>query len=474
MNVNSARLPISAASWPPNAALLLGLVSGGGCIALVVVAPWSIAIFAGAMILGLSAVENEWFLPAVIFLLPVGWLLETGTFVHDVMTATRILAAIGFFLGLLWRGRLGLKGLLRANLSRLSLGFCVVVAFSATLGSGGWTHNSARCFVVVASAILFYFAVVAWANSKERIRRLLRVVLFSTVLASAFAILQFVVGGYTALWLYLYPPDEEFIEWSWRVTSFLNNPNSLAGYLNLVMPFALATSALSVGIWKKIGLLSAVLGSIALALTQSRAGLVAFGCVLVAAIFIFVRRLRNRLLLVGALVLFGSSLYLIGSAVSPERFGELGVPVRPLLWITAWDLFVESPCWGTGLGNFTGLYGSYIDVPWIRPDYLTVNNLYLEVLSETGIVGFGIFYFLAVSAIRGGYRHFRRSVSSWSRIIGFGLFGAVIAIFAHGVLDLTLEVSPQFDTLLWMIFALFVADTQVQKSEQPSIAVSAQ
>jgi O-antigen ligase len=455
MNRNSARLPIST-SWP---GVVSGVV-GTGLIALFVTVHWSLAILAGGVIWALSAVEGEWFLLLVIFMLPVGWLLDTGTLVHDVMTAMRILVAAGFFLGLFWRRELAFRQLLRPNLSRWSLAFGAVVVLSATFGTGGWTHNSTRCLIVLASSILFYFVILAWANSRERVRRLLLVLLCSTIVASAFAIVQFVAGGYTSLWLYLYPPDDEFAEWSWRATSFLKNPNSLAGYLNLVLPFALAVCAVSAGTWKKVGAVCAVLGFVALALTQSRAGLVAFGCVLVAATFVFVKRLRNRLLFMGGLVLLALSFYFVGSVVSPDRFSA--DPVRPVLWITAWNLFVASPYWGTGLGNFTGLYGSYIHVPWIHPDYLTVNNLYLEVLSETGVVGFGIFYSLTVSAMLGGYSHFRRSRCNLSRIVGFGLFGAMITIFVHGVLDLTLEVSPQFDILLWSIFALFVADMKVQ------------
>src|ERR1700730_13777412 len=446
-------------------AFLVGALSAA-LASLFVVAHWSAAVLGGLLILVLSALESEPFLLLVLFLLQVGWLLKGNNVqVHDVMTSARGLLVVGFFVGRFLRGELGISRFLRSSVSRWSLAFGGAALLSVMLGTGGWTHNSARSLALIASSLCFYLVMLVWVDSHQRMRRVLQVLLCSAIFTAGFAILQTIVGGYTSLWLYLYPPDEKLAQWDWRVTSFLNYPNTLAGYLNLILPFALACYALGAGKWRKLGGWAVALGFVALAMTQSRAGLVAFGCVLVCAVFLFIESWRRRLLLLGGLAVFIAGFYLVGRILSPARLGEIDVAEalsRPILWVTAWNLFLRSPLCGIGIGNFTLLHGPYIQISWIPTDYLTVNNLYFEVLSETGIIGFIVFFGLVTVAIRSGYRTFISATTALGKALWFGVFGAMVTILVHGTLDLTLDVSPQFDTLFWMMLALLVVYIRLQ------------
>jgi O-antigen ligase len=192
---------------------------------------------------------------------------------------------------------------------------------------------------------------------------------------------------------------------------------------------------------------------------------VALGCVLVLAIFCFVAAWPRRVVLLGALAGAVWALYLVGASVNPERLSE-GVGAssggRLILWGVAWELFRNSRVFGVGMGNFTGMYGSYLDVSWIRPGFLTVNNLYLEILSEIGIVGFVAFSGLTVSGMRCALRHFRSSTDGLGQCLSFGVLGALSTIVVHGAVDLTLDVSPQFDTQLWVMLGLLAADMALQ------------
>lgn len=462
--MNSPSNLVSRPFTDRNLWLILGVVSALFA-ALFVIAHWSLVVFGGFVILALSVAENEPFLLAVIFLLPVGWLLNTDFLIHDVMTTGRILVVVGFFIGRLWRGQIGIKGLLHSALSKWSILFAAAALLSVAFGTGGWTHYSARSLAILASSLSFYFFIIEWAHSRERIQRIITVLLWSTMMTAAFAIFQEVIGGYTSLWLFLNPATEDFADWDWRAPSFLNYTNSLAAYLNLVLPLALALYLRGEGKWRSLGGWVTCLGLIGMVCTQSRGGMAASGCVLILAIFYFVGGWPKKLAFLSALVAAGLVLSLVGGAVNPERLGELGFVSsagRLVLWAVAWDLFRDSRAWGIGLGNFSGMYGSYINLSWIRPDYLTVNNLYLEILSETGIIGFAAFFGLIASGIRCAFRHFRSSTDSFGRSLGFGVLGAMTTIVAHGLLDLTLDVSPQFDTLIWVLLALLAADMSLQ------------
>jgi putative inorganic carbon (HCO3(-)) transporter len=470
--MNMSSLPISTST--PFTERRLPLISGAAAAvlaALFILAHWSLAVCGAFIILALSATENETFLLAVIFFLPISWLLKTDFIIHDVMTAGRVLVVAGFFLGRLYRGQIGIKGLLRPAFSRWSLLFGAAVLISVIFGTGGWTHFSARSLAILASSIAFYFFILEWTDSRERVNVILSVLLWSTMATAVFAIIQEIAGGYTSFWLMLNPPApyEELADWSWRATSFLNYPNSLAAYLNLLLPLAVAFYFCGEGAWKRLGRWTAGFGVIGLVCTQSRGGISALGFVLILAILYFVKAWPKKIALFGALAVAVWALYLVGVSVSPERLSE-GVGVssggRLVLWAVAWDLFRNSQLFGVGIGNFTGMYGPYINLSWIRPDYLTVNNLYLEILSETGLLGLAAFVALIVSGIRGAFRRLVTSTDSMSRSISFGLLGALATVIVHGTVDLTLDVNPQFDTLLWMLLALFAADLALQSKPE--------
>src|SRR5437879_1793785 len=335
-------------------------IGAAAAAALFVSTHWSIALAGAVAILVLSASESEPFLLCVFFLMPVGWVLNADVPVRSVPVAVRSLVLAGFFLGRLWRGRVDVRRLMRPSLTCASLLFLGATVASAVLVQGAWTHESARSLYEMVSFLGFYFLILAWADSSQRIQKILTVLLCSTIVAAGFAIFQEIIGGYTPLWLYMNPPDDSFLPWSSRATSFLNYSNSLAGYLNLVLPFALACYALGKDKWRKLGGWTVGLGFIALVCTQSLGGLAAFGCVLLLAIFCFVRTRGNRLLLLGGICALALGFYLATETLNPAHAGQsIGqdAVTRLLLWDTAWNLFKQSPIAGVGWGNFVNLYG---------------------------------------------------------------------------------------------------------------------
>lgn len=255
---------------------------------------WSVALLAGLLVFALAALENEPFLLATIALLPLNWVLKTDLLVRDVMPVARVCVVCGFFFGRLYRAQIHLKPLLRPALSKVSFCFAAIALGSVLLARGGWTHESERELFRLASYLGFYLMILAWADSPGRVRQIVRVLLLSTLVLSAFAILQELVGSYTPLWSFFNPPDEYYIAWNGRATSFLAYPNVLAGYLNLIFPFALGFLVLGEGKWKKLGGWVVGLSFTALLCTQSLGGFVGFGSIVTLAIFYFVRSWKKK------------------------------------------------------------------------------------------------------------------------------------------------------------------------------------
>jgi hypothetical protein len=83
--IPSPRLPVSGEPLEGfgghKAALALGMV-GAGLTALLICAHWSIVLVGAVAVLVLSAMESEPFLLLVIFLMPLGWMLEGDMPMH--------------------------------------------------------------------------------------------------------------------------------------------------------------------------------------------------------------------------------------------------------------------------------------------------------------------------------------------------------------------------------------------------------
>ncbi|MCC6181327.1 MAG: O-antigen ligase family protein [Bacteroidia bacterium] len=69
-----------------------------------------------------------------------------------------------------------------------------------------------------------------------------------------------------------------------------------------------------------------------------------------------------------------------------------GASGRFLLWKLGLDMWSESPLWGKGL---TAFYYQYNDA---------VHNTYIQVLAETGLIGFGLFIMVIIVSLRASYK----------------------------------------------------------------------
>ena len=156
----------------------------------------------------------------------------------------RILVVVGFFAGRIWRGQINFKELISPKLMRLSLLFGAVAIASVLLAPSGILYGSFKAVIRLFSYIGFFGFVMVWADSEERIKTIVHTLMWSTIVVCTFGIFQELIGDYTSFWLYLNPPEDWFLPMEHRPPSFLNYSNSLAGYVNLMIPLALGVLCL--------------------------------------------------------------------------------------------------------------------------------------------------------------------------------------------------------------------------------------
>src|SRR5262249_34528640 len=106
-------------------------------------------------------------------------------------------------------------------------------------------------------------------------------------------------------------------------------------------------------------------------------------------------------------------------------------PGRLQLWTAAIGIVGAHPLVGIGLDNFRLAYGPYAGIA--TPDPRThSNNMYLEVLTGTGLLGTAAFAWLLWSIGRG------------VDIADLGVVCALAAIALHGVVDSFLSFAPTY------------------------------
>jgi len=200
--------------------------------------------------------------------------------------------------------------------------------------------------------------------------------------------------------------------------------------------------------------------SVALLLTQSRGGLLAFVAMLMVSAYMLApdRKTRMRRL---ALVLVVCVLAGAVAGFFFQRLGEIDdytAVSRLAIWGGAFTVFARAPLVGAGFGNLRPLMGGLLGLPegWMGD----AHNLYLELLAESGLAGFIAFVGLIVAALRAARRCIRQGQDEFTRLIGIATFAAVCGVLVHGTVDYLFHTAPQVAALFFLVLGILAAQTR--------------
>ena len=167
-----------------------------------------------------------------------------------------------------------------------------------------------------------------------------------------------------------------------------------------------------------------------------------------------------------------------GTPFAPSSRGQAPAPPpdRAVLWRAALQMARERPILGVGPGNFRHLYGAYLGLAtW--DERILANNLYLEILADTGVVGFLAWGWLLASVAAHLWTSRRPSLTplppsprageggneQWPFAIA--LLAAVAAWLTHGLTDVAFETTGIY-LLLWALVGL-AASLDAQPDVRP-------
>jgi O-antigen ligase len=240
-----------------------------------------------------------------------------------------------------------------------------------------------------------------------------------------------------------------------RPYATLPHPNVLGGFLAAMLPLILfQISDSKKQITKIFYGFTFLFGLIALFLTFSRSAWVVGGFAIALAIARIVNSelgiLNKKYILIIAFIMILYSVFMIQS-ISPIRSADESVVVRQQLNNAAITVWKQSPIVGVGLGNFLVKLPDALpsrQIYFLQP----VHNIYLLLLSETGVVGVGILLLFVVYLLNHEYGilNHGKNIKKYSFTIQYSLF----SILLLGLVDhypLTLQ---QGQLLLTLLFSL--------------------
>ncbi len=332
------------------------------------------------------------------------------------------------------------------------------------------------------NCISVFYITVYLLHDERNVKRLLYIAFVVGTLASLYAVLQY--AGIEPIWPGKIEP------FGTRSVSTFGNPNFLASFLIVLLPVIAVLALLEKSPIKKL-FLGGLFGInlFGLLVTRTRSAWLGF---FVASIFIafflvfhqvsLLSRNRKWLIFITVL-LFLAMLY----PVSVERQGERKVMVakvamekvksiadfeqmaylqRFLIWKAAYSMFNKSPLLGHGWGNFEIIYpfyqGKYLNIKKYSPFRTHANNAHneiLEIASQTGIVGLGIYIWLFILFFRVGIDGYRKLTDEYHKTVTLGLLGSIFGMLVDNLLNVSLH-FPMPGLLFWVWMGMVVGISQ--------------
>ncbi len=270
--------------------------------------------------------------------------------------------------------------------------FLSVVA-SPTMG------DSIRVLLFFITAFLLCLLTYGTFSSYEKMEKLLTFMVLAVGLTAVYGIIQRILGveadaSLTDLELNADMPG--------RVFSTLGNPNNFAEFLMLFTPFAFAWTLNSEKSGRRIfGLLVAALAVVALLLTYSRSGWLAFLVAAIVFVALYDWKLLPVVFLIGVLCIPLLPESILNRILTIGNLQDSSSSYRVDIW-TGSLAMLRDGYWiaGTGLGAgaFTSIYPAYaIGESRVAPH---THMQFMEMLAEMGILGLLAILWLSISLVR--------------------------------------------------------------------------
>jgi len=297
-----------------------------------------------------------------------------------------------------------------------------------------YIDESIRGFIKAAKHLLIFLAALDYFKSRERLERFLLFTIGVGFIISLNGIAQHIIGIDLIRGRAI-----NYLDYLHRISSSFTHPNDFGAYLIVILTMLFSLLFTRSRPLKERLLILIAISPVAWCLvsTSSRGAWMGFLIALLCLAMVKSKKLFAAILI----------LILISPAILPSsiknRFSDFVNITKESKGGTAWErmklwsgtiaMVKEHPFLGFGINTYTRNFPAY--KPKDYPDVRYTHNSYLQMASEIGITGAGIFLLFLVSVVIAAAKAIGASSNGLSRDLSLGVLCGIIGFLAHCSVD---------------------------------------
>jgi O-antigen ligase len=331
-----------------------------------------------------------------------------------------------------------------------------------------WSNSFSLSFRFIFFAITCMLCVVVFVNAFDTENKLFVFICFLAAglfVSSAYALFQRLTGVesngiLTDLTLNANMPG--------RVYSFFENPNSYANLLVYFTPLMLCMFLFAPKRWQRLGFGAVfVLCALALVMTYSRGGWLAFAFSMFILMCLLCPRWIPLVMAVGVLCLPILPSSILNRLLTIFNMSDSSTYTRTYIYAAMLRLIKMNPIFGVGLGADTIKQSIAVAQTYTaKAVFIHGHNIYFQIGAESGIIGIIAFIMAVFCGMRAGGRRLRRKpTTSLQRGIIAGCISGLSGSLLFGLTDYPWS-YPRVMVLFWLLFAIMCAATGISKNKK--------
>lgn len=440
--------------WISSGLLLLGMALG---LLTFVISPQSILLgIAGIILLSLLFVMPEIGVILSVFMLPFFYFFSAPSLVLGLLI---FISTLSYLIKLI-RGKRTFKFELM-DFAVILFGF--ILFFSGAITAGG--QQGYREVLLSCVLIFGYFLTVNLMRTQIWLTRCIKVFVFSGTITSVLGILQYMTKKFNSgAWLDL----SYFSDIEGRVDALFENPNMLAAYLVLVVPFAVTLTIQAYNAKERLLYLFSCLSVLSCTIiTWSRGAWLAVLLELfVLAMMYSKKTLRYLFLLCFAVpflpILLPSSV--TNRFLSILNFSDSSIVYRMYTWKGSWNVAKHYFWSGIGYGTeaYQNVYPQFAYAGMEAAEHS--HNLALQILIGMGIGGLLVLVFTVFLFFQMNLEHLKISQNAEHRRMIMATICTVLATLVMGCFDFVWY-NYRIFFMFWVLLGIACSYTRVGQED---------